>query len=243
MNGVAQQQTVVDFVAEDEQLVLTSHFHQFLQQLRAVDDAGGVVGVDDEDGAGALGDEALDLLGVGLPVVLLVAAVEHRGGLCQVGGVGPQGVAGGRDQNLVAGVEQGGQAHGSQFADAVADVDIIRSEAGDALALFISPDGLTGGGHTFEVAVSNGFIRILHQSIADGVGHLETKGCRIAGVQLQNGDTGGAHAVRFLEDRTTDIRMDFLHSACTHNRIHRRFLLIKICKFFFQLHYSNGYFP
>ena len=86
-------------------------------------------------------------------------------------------------------------------------------------------------------------VMVVEKAIADRVGHLESKGCRIAGVQLQNGDTGGAHAVRFLEDRTTDIRMDFLHSACTHNRIHRRFLLIKICKFFFQLHYSNGYFP
>ena len=58
----------VDFVGENHQVMLAGDFGNFFQHGLAVYRAGGVVGVDDDDGFGFFGDFGFDVGDVGKPV-------------------------------------------------------------------------------------------------------------------------------------------------------------------------------
>ena len=81
MPGVVVKNAVVDFVGENDQVVLAGAPRSGLQRLFAVYGASGVVGVDHHDAAGIGRNPGLHVLEVGLPVIGLVAAIMHR--LCR----------------------------------------------------------------------------------------------------------------------------------------------------------------
>ena len=138
-------QTVVDLVGEDDQLVLPGDLDDLLQNLLGVQRTGGVIGVDDDDGLGAGVDLLADVGDVGEPLGLLVAAVVDSGTAGQGDAGGPQGVVGGGDQHLVAGIQQSGHREVDQLTDTVAGVDAVDGHIGDVLELGILHDGLPGG--------------------------------------------------------------------------------------------------
>jgi len=83
----------------------------------------------------------LDVGQVRLPAVGFVAAVVHRGATGQGHRSGPQRVVGCRHQDLVARLHR----HHDQFADAVAENDVIDLDVGDALQLTPLHDRLASG--------------------------------------------------------------------------------------------------
>ena len=72
---VVVEDLVVDLVRHDDQLVLAGQLRDPRQHLGRVDRSGRVVGVDDDDGLGAVGDLAGEVVEVGCPAGLLVAEV------------------------------------------------------------------------------------------------------------------------------------------------------------------------
>ena len=70
---------VVDFVGEDNQAVFARQLGDFEQDFFAVHRAGGIVGIDDDDGFGFRCDFGFHIGKVGKPVVFFVAQImAHR---------------------------------------------------------------------------------------------------------------------------------------------------------------------
>ena len=92
--GVVEQDLLVDLVGDDHQVVAARDVDEALDDLLAVHRPGRVVGVDDHERVGVLGDLGLDVGEVGVPAVLLVAAVVHRDAAGERHRTGPQRVVG-----------------------------------------------------------------------------------------------------------------------------------------------------
>ena len=56
MLQAVHNQTVIDLIGEDHQLMLPGHLHDLLENFLGIQRAGGVVGIDDDNGLGAGGD-------------------------------------------------------------------------------------------------------------------------------------------------------------------------------------------
>ena len=82
-------QAVVDLVRKDYELMLAGDPDDLLQDLARVQDARGVVGIDDDDGLGAIRDLGADVGHVGKPMGLLVTEVVDGGAAGQRGTCGP----------------------------------------------------------------------------------------------------------------------------------------------------------
>ena len=201
-------QPVVNLIGEDDKIVFPGNLNDRFQHLLGIDHAGGVVGVDDDNGAGALCHLFPDVVHVGEPLVGLVAGVEYRLSSGDISGVGPEGVAGGGHEDLVPPVAQGQKAHENQFADAVADVDVIRVNALNAPAPVVGANGLPGGGHSPEIAVGDGLVHVFYQCFADALRHSKAKGGRVAGVQAEDLDALLGHALALQIERTPNIGVD-----------------------------------
>ena len=78
MLGFVVEDLVVDLIGENNQVVLAGDLHDLLQQLFGVDRAGGVVGVDDHDPAGARRDFGADIVKIRKPVRGFVTQIVHR---------------------------------------------------------------------------------------------------------------------------------------------------------------------
>ena len=92
---------LVDFVGKNHELMFTRHISNLLQNLAGVHSTGGVVGVNNHNAPGALGNLRLDVFNIRVPVVLFVAQVMHGVAACKRGGGGPQRVVGHRNQNFI----------------------------------------------------------------------------------------------------------------------------------------------
>ena len=156
MLGAVHQQSVVDLIGEDDQTVFLSHIGDLLKQILRVHSTGWVIGVDDDDSLGVGGDLLLYVVDIGVPARLLVADVVY----CRTARKGhrsrPQRVVRGRDQHLVAGVQQTLHGHGDQLGNAVAGVDILNGHAGYALVLVIALYRLESLRDTSRIAVAHG---------------------------------------------------------------------------------------
>ena len=74
--------------------MLASHIYDLLQHLARIQRAGGVVGVDDDDGLCARRDLALDIVDIGIPLSLLVADVVNGRAAGKGGASRPQRIVG-----------------------------------------------------------------------------------------------------------------------------------------------------
>jgi hypothetical protein len=79
-----------------------------------------------------------------------------------------QRVVGRRDQNFVASIQERVHAHGDKFARAVAEVDVVHGDPGDALLLGVVNDCLARGEQPLAVGIARGH---LAGQIADHVLH------------------------------------------------------------------------
>ena len=134
--SVVVEDLVVDLVGEDEQRVASGNVDELLEHLARVDGSRGVVGIDDDDRLGAVGDLRLDVGDVGVPVVVLVAAIVHGRAAGEGRHGRPEGIVGRGDQHLVAVVEQRLHRHGDELGDTVPEdhvVDVEVREVGEEL--------------------------------------------------------------------------------------------------------------
>ena len=217
---VVHDQAVVDLIREEDKFLFPGDRHNLLQQFAGVQRASGVIGIDDEDGTGAGGDFPADIRDIWVPVGGFVAGVEHRLGPGDEGDIGPQGVAGTGEQDLITVIEQGGDGELSHFADAIADEDVIGGKALDPLAGFVFHDGLTGSGHAAEIAVTDGLISILQQGVAHAGGHGKAEGGRIAGIEAQDGGSLRDHFHGLHINGAADVGMDLREFFGTDDGLH-----------------------
>ena len=131
MLASVHDQSVINFIGKDDQMVLTRDFHDFLQNFLRIKRAGRIVGIDDDDRFRAARDLFSDVGKVGIPVCLLVAEIvdSFAAGKCCAGC--PERIVRRGDQNLISVIQQGGHAQVDQFADAVSSVDIFNGDIGD----------------------------------------------------------------------------------------------------------------
>ncbi|MNC40177.1 hypothetical protein D3C75_888700 [compost metagenome] len=208
MLGVVVEDLVVDLVGEDHQVVLPGDFDDLLQHFLRIHRAGRVVRVDQQDRPGIAGNLRLDVVDVRVPVRLLVAQVVHGLAAGQAGGRGPQRVVGGRDQHLVAVVEQGLQDHDDQLGHAVAEVDVLDADAFHLLLLVVLHHRLARAEQALGVAVALGDRQVADHVLEDLLRGLEAERCRVADVQLENALAFVFEALGVLENRPADVIAD-----------------------------------
>ena len=175
---------VVDLVGEQDEPVLAGQRHDPLQAVARIHRPGRIVGIDHHNRPGAGGDPGGDVGDVGRPVRFLVAPVVHRAAAGQIGGRGPQRVVGGRDQYLVAVVEQPLQGHGDELADPVAEEDVLDLHARHAERLKVLHDRFAGAEQPLRVAVALALGEVGHHFAQDLRRRFEAPRGRIADVQL-----------------------------------------------------------
>ncbi|MNR06619.1 hypothetical protein D3C85_1226970 [compost metagenome] len=166
--------------------MLASQFQHAQQDFFGVHRAGRVVRVDDHQGLGVRGDLGLDVGQVRPPVGLLVAQVMHRIAAGQAHGCGPQRIVRRWHQHFVAIVEQGLHRHHDQFGNAVAQVDVFNADAFHLLLLVVLHDGLARTEQALGVAVALGGRQVADHVLEDFIRCFETKGRRVADVQLED---------------------------------------------------------
>ena len=129
-------------IGKDHEAVAAGHFHNLLQNLLRVEGAGGVIGVDDDDGLGAGRDFGLHVGGVRHPVRLLITDIMH-GFAAGEGDAGrPHRVVGHGDKDFIPVVDEGVHGELDELTGAVARIDIRHGYVGDVLDLRILHDGL-----------------------------------------------------------------------------------------------------
>lgn len=90
MLGVVVEDFVVDFVRQQQQLMLAGQIDHLGEDFAAVHRAGWVVGVDHDQRLGALGDLGFQVGDIGLPALGLIAQVVDRSAASQRGRRRPQ---------------------------------------------------------------------------------------------------------------------------------------------------------
>ena len=128
-------QAVVDLISKDHQLMPACNLDDALEHLAWIDGTRGVVGVDDDEGFGRARDLGLHILQVGIPIRLLIAQIVH--GMTAGKGCArrPERIVGAGDQNLVAIVEQRVHRKLNELGHAVARVDMLHLNVGQAPAV------------------------------------------------------------------------------------------------------------
>ena len=104
MLGFVVEDLVVNFIGENDQIMLTSDLHDLLQQFFGIDRAGGVVRVNDHDPAGARCDFCADVVQIREPVRGFVTQIVHRFAAGKRHRRRPQRVVRGGNQHLIAAV-------------------------------------------------------------------------------------------------------------------------------------------
>ena len=220
MRRVVVEDLVVDLVGHDDQLVLARDLRDGLEHLARVDGAGRVVGVDDDDGAGAVGDLAADVVEVGRPAGLLVADVVHGGAAGEARGRGPQRVVGRRDEHLVAVVEQALHRHDDELADAVAEVDVLDADRREVAQLVVLLDRAPRREDALAVAVALRRRQLLDDVDEDVLGRLEAERRRVADVELEDAVPLVLEPLGLGEHGTTDLVTDVLELLALGDRAH-----------------------
>lgn len=123
-------------------------------------------------------------------------------------GGGPQRVVGSRNQHFVAVVEQGLHGHDDQLGHAVAQVDVFDADTFNLLLLVVLHDGLARAEQAFGVAVALCGRQVADHVLEDFVRRFETKGCRVANVQLEDAMAFLFQAFGVLEHRAANVVAD-----------------------------------
>jgi len=220
VDRVVEDDLLVDLVAEHHEPVAAGDVDQLADHLLGVDRAGGVVRIDDHQPAGAVGDLRLDVRQIGLPVLLLVAAVVHGPAAGQGDRPGPQRVVGRGHQDLVAVVDERLEDHGDQLGDAVADEDVVDADLGQPVRLVVLRDGGAGGVDATRVGVALGVRKVVHDVGDDRFGCLEAEGGQVADVQLEYAVALGLQTLCLGEDRAPHVVTDVPQFAALDDLAH-----------------------
>ena len=203
-------QTVVDLVGKDHQLVPARNLNDALEHLARIDGTRGVIGVDDDEGLGRARDLGLHILQVGIPIRLLVAQIVH--GMAAGKGCArrPERIVGAGDQNLIAVVEQRVHRKLNELGHAVARVDVLHLNVGQALDLRVLHNRLACREQAARVGIAFAVGQLLAHVLDDLVGRAETEGRRVADIELENTLALVLHAGSLVDDGTAHVIQDVI---------------------------------
>ena len=145
------QNFVVDLIGENHQAVVSGDFHNAIQNLIRVQSTRGIIGINDHNALGLWRDFGANVVQIGRPSFVFIAHIMHRRSARQTGRRCPQRIVGCWQQKFVSVVKQGVGGHHDQFACAIAQIDVIKRHALDALLLGLVHDSLAGTKNTFAV--------------------------------------------------------------------------------------------
>ena len=203
-------EAVVDLIGKDHQLMPACNLDDALEHLARVDRARGVVGVDDDEGLGRARDLGLHILQVGIPIGLLVAQIVHRMAAGKGCARRPERIVGAGDQNLVAIVEQRVHRKLNELGHAVARVDVLHLNIGQALDLRVLHNRLARREQAARVGIAFAVGQLLAHVLDDLVGRAETEGRRVADIELEDALALVLHTGGLVDDGTAHIIQDVI---------------------------------
>ena len=214
------QHLVVNFVGENNQLVLARNLDNFQQQGIGIQRTGGIVRINDDNRASVRGDLAAHVIQVRHPLILLVAHIVPRRAASQCHGGCPQRVIRSGYQHLVAHIQQTLHRHRNQLGGTVADKDIIHSHTGNFLLLRVVHDRLACGEHAFRVGISGRVRHVVNYVLLDLFGRFKAKRCQVADIQLDNAMTILFHLFGSRHDRAANVIADIRQLGRFHHGAH-----------------------
>ena len=237
--GAIVRNLVVDFVADDEQVVALRDVHNLLEDVERVDHAGRVVRVQDEDARDAriVLHLVLELIQVRIPVVLGLEAVGDGGrvGMCRFGGaVG--GVGRGRSDDAGVHREQAVDG-GDGVTEAVEEQDVVDVDLCAAELVVLFYQEFAGLEHALGGAVAVAAVRLdeVDHDVLDPVRNLALLFDRVADVFPVDGEAECLELVCLLHDLTDFVR-EFLGTFAQKSSAHFM-LLYRYRKFFLRCNY------
>ena len=206
LDGAVEAEVAVDLVGEDEQAVLVGEVQQGAPGLGRVDRAGRVVGVDDDERARRRRDEALQVIEIRHPAARRVEPVVLRLGveLGQHGRV--QRIGRHRHEHFAARVDDRAERQLDPFRGSRGDEDAIGGDR-ESVARVFAGDRLARGRDAGRRPVV--VVAVAHRPFDRGDQvrrRLETKGDRIADVQVADPRAGGLDFLRFRNDIADGVR-------------------------------------
>lgn len=208
-DGPVVEDLVVDLIDHQQQLMLGGDGDDALEQLARVGRAGGVVGVDQHDGAGAAGHQRLDLRRIGQEAVGRIALVVHRAAVVEDGRGRPQRIVGRGHQHFVARVEQRAQRQVDQLGHAVADEHPVRMRVGRVAACVVGGHRLARGRQALLVGVGVGAAHVVGDRVLQMLGRAETERAGVADVELDQLAALGLQLAGSPGQLATDLVADF----------------------------------
>ena len=210
VDGVVVDDLVVDFVGELHQVAVSRPVADVVEDGARIHRAGGIVGVDDDDAAAALGGLGADVVEVRLPVGAFVAAVVDGDAARQPHRGRPKGIVGCGNEHFVAVVQQCLHAHADEFADAVADDDVVDVHAGDAEPLALLHHRLARRKDALGVAVALGVGQIVDDVPKNLARRFKPERRRIAKMQFQDSIAFFLQPMRFFCHRAAQLVANIL---------------------------------
>ena len=203
-------QAVVNLVCKNHELVPARNLNDALEHLTRVNGARGVVRVDDDEGFGRTRDLGLHILQVGIPIRLLVAQVVHRMAAGKGRARRPQRVVGAGDQNLIAVVEQRVHRKLNELGHAVARVDVLHLNIGQALDLRVLHNRLARREQAARVGIAFAVGQLLAHVLDDLIGRAETEGRRVADIELEDALALVLHTGGLVDDGAANVIQDVI---------------------------------
>lgn len=102
--------------------MFSGKFNDFFENISTIDAAGGVIWIDDDDGARFIINEGFHLLDIGFPIIIFIEFIissfdiKTRCNCCILG------ICRGRHQDILAGISESGNCEVDAFASAVTGV-------------------------------------------------------------------------------------------------------------------------
>ena len=203
-------QAVVDLVGKNHELVPARDLNNALEHLARIDGTRGVVGIDDDEGFGRARDLGLHILQVGIPIGLLIAQIVHGMAAGKGRARRPERIVGAGDQNLVTVIEQRVHRKLDELGHAVARVDMLHLNIGQALDLRVLHNRLARGEQTARVGIAFAVGQLLAHVLNDLIGRAETKGRRITDIELENALAFVLHTGSLVDDGAAHVIQDVL---------------------------------
>ena len=126
MGIVVDNQLVVNFIGKDDQVMSAGEFGDLLQHRARADRAGRVVGIDQHNAARPRRDLFPDVVEIGLPAVFFVQVIGVQSDFELRQNRGIERIVGAGSKQVVARIEQRGQADVDRLADARGDENILN---------------------------------------------------------------------------------------------------------------------
>ncbi|HEX6278924.1 MAG TPA: hypothetical protein VFZ49_02805 [Pyrinomonadaceae bacterium] len=134
----------------------------------------------------------------------------YRTAAAQADRSGPQWVVRRRDEDLVAGIEQGVERHHYQLRRSVAEINVIDIDAADAFLGRVSQHCLAWPDQALAIGISGCLRQVADHIRKHLAGRLEPEGGKIADVELDDLAALGFEPLCHVEHRPADVVHDTL---------------------------------